>query len=104
MPHATPIRSMAQSFLHDGIQLSHDSNDPSRERHDALHGRGLFRFERWLQAEQLRFSQQCRQRIVELVLDEGSQPLQIGATISFRKRGRPGYGVRHGLTPAVAIT
>jgi hypothetical protein len=38
------------------------------------------------------------------VLDEGSQSLQIGPTISFRKRGRPGYGARHGLTPAVAIT
>lgn len=95
---------MAQSFLHDGVQLSHDSNDPSGERHDALHGLGLFRFERWLQPEQLRFSQQRRQRIVELVLDEGSQPLQIGPTISFRKRGRPGYRARHGLTPAVAIT
>ena len=95
---------MAQSFLHDGVQLSHDANDPSRERDDALHRRGLLRFERWLHAQQLRLSQQRRQRIVELVLDEGRKPLQIGATFSFRKRGRPGDGARHGLTPAVAIT
>lgn len=67
-PPRTPkgVRSPDGGLLH-GIEPPHDRGDAPRELHDTCRGGPVLRRQR-LQLEQLRFGEQGRQRVVQLVL------------------------------------
>lgn len=64
-----------QLFRHGRIQIAHESNDSAYQLDDPVHGHPLLSVERGLHAQKLCLGEKRRKRVVELVLDEPSQPL-----------------------------